>query len=297
MIKPNFLIIGAAKSGTTSLYYYLKQHPQIYMSSPKEPHFFAFKDVKLDFQGPAQGINQSSITDYQSYCELFKDVKDEVAVGEASTIYLYSPIAAAQIKQHIPKVKLIAILRDPVERAYSSFSHLTRDGYETYDFIKALKAEKKRIANNWPHLWHYQQSGFYYNQVKRYFDTFDRQQIKVYLYEDINNNPLELVQNTYRFLDVEPQYVPSLTKQNVSQKPKSQLIVRLFRHDNQLKSLLKPLFPKEVRDVIRKRAIKINSVTKPSLTPEMRQSLIDIYREDVLRLQDLIQRDLSTWLV
>jgi hypothetical protein len=296
MSLPNFLIIGAAKAGTTSLYYYLKQHPQIYMSPIKEPRFFAFKDKKPNFQGPACGINQTSITNYQDYYALFKDVQNEVAIGEASTIYLYSTIAAKQIKQDIPGIKLIIVLRDPIERAYSSFSHLTRDGYETLSFINALKEEEKRIANNWSHLWHYKNGGFYYAQVKQYLEIFAPEQIKIYLYEDLKYNPQLLIQDVYQFLGVDPNFLPDLAKQNISGKPKSRLLVHLFKRDNYLKSFFKPFLTKQIRDLVRNKIIQINMKEKPDLPSKIRQDLINVYRKDMLNLQDLIQRDLSAWL-
>ena len=184
IIMPNFLIIGAAKSGTSAIYHYLKQHPQIYMSPIKEPYFFAFEGEKLNFQGPGLTINESSIKEIESYRNLFQGVSDEVAIGEASTLYLYIPKAPTLIKQYVPNIKLIAILRNPVDRAYSSFMHLIRDQQEPItDFAQALKAEESRIQNNWGFLWRYQDIGFYSVQLKRYFEKFDRSQIKVYLYD------------------------------------------------------------------------------------------------------------------
>ena len=131
MVLPNFLIIGAAKSGTTSLYSYLNQHPQVYFSPFKEPRFFALEGKEVNYQGPSQVVNQKAINTIDEYEKLFAGVTDEVAIGEASTLYLYSPEAPAKIKQYIPQVKLIAILRNPIDRAYSGYCHLVRDGYES----------------------------------------------------------------------------------------------------------------------------------------------------------------------
>ncbi|WP_446384391.1 sulfotransferase family protein [Coleofasciculus sp. E2-BRE-01] len=296
MRLPNFLVIGAAKAGTTSLYYYLKQHPQIFMTTRKEPRFFALKDIQLDFRGPAQGINKTSVTNYNEYCNLFNEVTNEIAIGEASTIYLYDPRAPKLIKHYIPDVKLIAILRDPIERAYSSFSHLTRDGYETLTFLQALREEKARILDNWPHLWHYRESGFYYEQLKRYFEIFSKQQLKIYLYEDLKSNSIAVVQDIFIFLGVDDSFIPDLTKQNESGKPKSRLLIYLFKRNNFLKSLLKPFFFQAWRNYIRSKALKLNLEPMPHLPLEVRQELVEIYRKDILKVQDLIQRDLSKWI-
>ncbi len=294
---PNFIVIGAGKAGTSSIFYYLEQHPQIYMSSFKEPKFFALEGEPLNFQGPDKDIvNNTSVNNLEAYQNLFQGISEEIAIGEASPIYLYSPKAPARIKQYLPEVKLVAILRNPVERAFSSFTHLLREGYETLSFEEALQEEENRIQKKWAPLWHYKQKGYYYEQLKRYYDIFDRQQIKVYLYEDLRNNSIELIQNIYSFVGVDDTFVPDLSKKNVSGTPKSRLVHDLFTKDNPLKSLLKPLFPKQLRRNIADTAISQNLGSKPRLAPETRDRLRQLYREDILQLQDLIERDLSAWL-
>ena len=175
MTMPNFFIVGAQKAGTTSLYYYLKQHPQIYMSPRKEPHFF--EGMHWDFYRP--GRMALPVTDLADYQALFEGVTDEKAIGEASASYLYSPKAPTLIKRSIPYARLIAILRNPADRAYSNFLHCVRAGRESIvDFAEALRVEEGRIKGNWGPLWHYKQKGFYYAQVKRYLDTFGRDPVQ-----------------------------------------------------------------------------------------------------------------------
>nr|MDJ0649638.1 sulfotransferase [Xenococcaceae cyanobacterium MO_188.B19] len=190
MIMPNFLIIGAAKAGTTSLYNYLKEHPQIYMSPVKEPRFFYLMNEKLDFRGPGdENILNSSTSDLEDYSTLFQGVSNEIAIGEASSMYLYHPKTPKRIKSYVPDVKMITILRDPVERAYSHFLMNVKNGLEPLtDFVQVLQEEEIRIRSNWGSNWHHKARGFYYSQVKRYFDIFDRSQIKIYLYEDLKTN-------------------------------------------------------------------------------------------------------------
>ena len=209
---PNFLIIGAAKAGTTSLYDYLNQHPQIYMSPIKEPRFFALEGEKLDFRGPAQGINQTSVTTWEQYCQLFQEATTEKAIGEASTIYLSNPKAPHRIKHYLPEVKLIAILRDPAERAFSSYVHLVRDGYENLSFTEAVEAEPTRIKENWQPLWYYKERGFYYEQLQKYFAIFKPEQIKIYLYEDLAVDSTAVIQDLSRFLGVDDSFTPDLTR-------------------------------------------------------------------------------------
>src|SRR3954452_18181658 len=133
MTMPNFLILGAAKAGTTALYHYLKQHPEVCMSEIKETNFFALMGKPLDFRGPGddEHINRFSVTTWGDYQSRFPDRTDARAVGEASPLYLYSPDAPGRIARWMPKAKLVVILRDPVARAYSAFLHLVRGGRGT----------------------------------------------------------------------------------------------------------------------------------------------------------------------
>lgn len=261
---PNFLIIGAAKSGTTSLYEYLKQHPQIWMSSVKETNFFALEGELLKFcgSGDQNYINKFSITKIEDYLKLFQGVENKIAIGEASPLYLYHPMASRRIQHYIPDAKLIVILRNPVDRAYSSFLHLVRDGREPLrNFAQALQEEEVRICNNWEHIWHYQQMGFYYIQLNRYFNTFSRQQIRVYLFEDFITNPVYMLKDIFQFLGVDDSFIPNLSiKHNVSINSKDQ------KH------------------------------TKLMLKIPVRRRLVEVYKEDVFKLQELIQQELSKWL-
>lgn len=295
-MMPNFLIIGAAKAGTTSLYYYLSQHPQIYMSPSKEPRFFALEGETLAFRNPDKGINETSITQLENYLKLFEGVKDEVAIGEASPLYLYSEKAVERIKYYIPHVKLIAILRNPVDRAFSCYTHLIREGIEPFSFEGGLKEEESRIRDNWAHLWHYRQAGYYYPQLKRYFKNFGREQIKIYLYEDLNKNSTEIAQDAYRFLGVDDSFAPDLTRMNVSGVPKIRLLQTLLGTQNPVRSALKRILPKSLRKNVAKEMRQWNLENKLQLDSAVRMQLIEDYRKDILKLEGLIERDLHNWL-
>ncbi len=262
MVMPNFLVIGAAKAGTTSLYHYLNQHPQIYMTPIKETNFFALEGLPVDFCGPGDQdyIKRFAITDKQSYQEQFQGITSEHAMGEASPLYLYSIVAPSRIRHYIPDVKLIAILRHPVDRAYSSFLHLLRDGREFItDFARSLEEEELRTCSNWEHIWHYRQMGFYYRQLKRYYDLFNRCQIRVYLYDEFNQSPGRILLDIFQFLNVDETFMPDTS----------------IRHNE----------------------TSITQDKRPPLLPEVRREMIKAYQEDILQLQNLIQIDLSKWLV
>ncbi|EPZ44556.1 hypothetical protein N007_10785 [Alicyclobacillus acidoterrestris ATCC 49025] len=155
-LLPNFLVIGAAKAGTTALYRYLSQHPEVFMPSIKEPNYFALANREVRFQGPGDDrTNRSSITRFADYQALFDEADGYQAVGEASPMYLYTADAANRIHDLIPNVKLIVILRDPVERAHSAYLHLRRDEREPLaNFADAIAAEEERIAKHWAPMWH-----------------------------------------------------------------------------------------------------------------------------------------------
>jgi hypothetical protein len=297
MALPNFLIIGAAKSGTTSIASYLGQHPQVYMSPLKEPHFFAFEGQSLDFIGPGDcEVYRTTVTDIESYQRLFQNVEGEIAIGEASTTYLAFPGTAERIKRYIPEVKLIAILRHPVDRAYSSFLHLSRDGREkNADFIQAFKESETLSLENREHLWLYKQMGFYYSQLQRYYNLFDRHQIKVYLYEDLKNNPLGLISDIYHFIGVDNTFVPNISiRENVSGIPRNRMLHNLLHTNNPIRKILGNYYRKLPLSF--RESIRSYNLSKPVLPMEIRNELIDIYREDILKLQVLIQRELSIWL-
>ncbi|MBE9192590.1 sulfotransferase [Gloeocapsopsis crepidinum LEGE 06123] len=295
MTMPNFLVVGAAKAGTTALYYYLKQHPQIYMSPEKEPKFFALEGDKLDFRGPGdrENICKSAITDIETYRQLFQGVTNEIAIGEASPLYLYSPKAAERIKKYIPDAKLIAILRNPIERAYSGYIMHVREGRETAkDFAEALQEEETRIHSNWG--WgHYVNVGFYHTQLKRYLELFDQEQIRVYLYEDLKTDPIKLVQDIFRFLGVDDTFLPDTSlKYNVAGVPKNDAIKTLIKNFNSIKPAMNLLVPDKLRHYVRSKIYE----KPPTLSKEIHQNLIEVYRKDILSLQDFLQRDLSKWL-
>jgi hypothetical protein len=298
---PNFLIIGAAKSGTTSLYRYLRQHPDVYMPAVKEPRFFAYAEDPPPMNGPGdERTNEAAGAVYtrDAYRQLFAEATTETAVGEASPNYLYSATAPRLIHEHLPEARLIAILRHPVERAYSHFLHLVRSGREPLrDFGAALDAEPERIAAGWEWSWHYRHMGYYGEQLARYLEHVDREQLTVYLFEDFTADPVALAQDIFRVLGVDDAFVPDTSmRYEASGVPKSDRFQRfLLNPDHWIRRISRFLIPEPVRERLLIRMKNVN-LEKPPLEPDVRERLTAAYRDDVLRLQDLIDRDLSAWL-
>jgi hypothetical protein len=297
MTMPNFLVIGAMKAGTTALYSYLEQHPDVYMSPVKEPNFFCFEGERPGFRAPQdqEGINRTSVTDIDDYRALFRGTRGEAAIGEASHWYLYHPKAPGRIRHHIPEVRLIAVLRNPVERAYSQFLHFVRDGQEPLtDFAQALRAEDRRIRDHWA-FGRYASRGFYYSQLKRYYDLFDRDQIKVYLYEDLRADAPALLRDSFRFVGVDPTFVPELSVEpNVSGIPRNRALHAMLTRSGRTKAVLKQHLPAGMLRLAN--GLKNRNLAKPELSPELRLEMTEMYREDILKLEGLIDRDLSNWL-
>ena len=279
MNLPNFLIIGAPKSGTSSLYHYLGQHPEIYMSPVKEPHFFALDRAPTDYQGIGDRERMSTaVSDWAGYQELFAGATTEKAIGEASTTYLGSPGAPEKIKAALPDVKLIAIIRNPADAAYASFLHLLRDGDEYItDFGEALAQEEKRITQGWESLWHYRKRNYYYSQFKRYFELFAPEQIKIYLYEDFKVRNQAIVTELCNFLEVDPGFIPDFSAQhNVSAMPQNLALNRLMSKPNPWKStfnfFVPPAIRKQLKDKLR--TWNFNDFQKPEYNPAIRQELL-----------------------
>ena len=298
---PNFLIVGAAKAGTTSLYYYLREHPEIYMSPIKEPKFITSNFLKFPFKGIGDDlVEKNIIKNFESYQKLFLGVKNEKAIGEASAdnLYYYKK-SINYIKKILGEVKIIIILRNPIDRAFSAYSHLMRDNREFLTFEDALKQEENRKKKNWEFIWYYKDVGFYYNQVKAYLENFS--EVKVYLYDDLKKDPLSLVQDIYRFLEVDDSFIPKSIGErfNVSGVPKNKFLHEFLTKPNPVKSAIKPLvkliLPKETRQRLLNKLLQKN-LKKPEMKPETREYLKGLYREDILKLQDLIKKDLSHWL-
>lgn len=292
MILPNFFIIGAPKAGTTTLYNYLKQHPQVYMCSIKEPHFFSYGCDKK----PTTKL--SFVSNWEDYQTLFQKVSKQTAIGEASTSYFYHPRAAERIHHYLPNAQLIAILRNPAESTYSKFLmdyrwqfdiHSQRDPLE--DFIQAIEQS--------PTI---KESGLYYKKLQGYLSLFKKNKLKVCLFEDLKKAPNVLLQDIFKFLEIDENFCvnKSISVYNTGGIPKNRIVYNfLNKLRKTFNTTLSPFVPENFQKPIYNFYFSLRNLnlTKPPLLPlERRQQLIKIYREDILQLQDFLQRDLSSWL-
>jgi hypothetical protein len=293
-IWPNFFIVGAQKAATTSLYFYLKEIPGVYMSPLKEPFYFS----------PHAVPNSASdiIRDKKEYLRLFEKAKGYKAIGEATPIYLWDPDTPKLIHQAVAHARIIMILRDPIERAYSNYlmwSKYTGIKSSFYDeLMRDYKSQEKLYGKSQLYV----EFGMYYEQVKRYFDTFGREQVKVIIFEEFVQHPAQTVNEVLAFLgvnysvtEVKEQYNPY----SVPRSPLSNLIFALFRwlraRDIKFYKML-VLLPDSVVESLPEK-ILFKRTHKPKIEPKASKFLQEIYREDILKLESLLGRSLPWYSV
>lgn len=285
MQLPNFIIGGALKAGTTSLNYYLKQHPQVFMSEFKEPRYFAYEADNPD-HADGRGL-RFPVKTLAEYAALFEAANGHKAIGEASPHYLISPVAPRRIKQTIPQVRLIFSLRDPIKRAYSIYWHNVRLGIEDRPVEEALGEKEYAVTH-----------GLYYAWLSDWYECFDAAQIKVILFDDLQRDTQNVFAEICRFLEIDDTFVPDLTVRNRGGAMKNQGLGRLFERlkTHPLRRLVDPLVPRRARGMMIE-ARNRNFEEPPPLSPEIQQRLARFYHDDLSRLESFLQRDLSAWRV
>lgn len=297
---PNFFIVGAARSGTTSLDRYLSQHPEIYMTPRKETHFFVNGLLPPYFTGPGdEGLNRRVIRDEDQYARLFASVKGAKAVGESSAFYLCFPGTAERIAQAVPDAKIIIILREPADRVYSAYTFLVRDGRETLGFAEGLSREEERKQKGFEPMWWYKELSLYYSQVRYYLEVFGAQRVKVLLYEELYANAGQSLRDVFAFLGVkEDVVVDTSVRYNVAGVPKSQRLYRLLNHfintPTPLEKGMKSLAPQYWRVAWASRVIGMFTRPVP-VDPQIHAWLKACFAEDVEKLEGLLHRDLLCW--
>jgi hypothetical protein len=297
---PNFLIAGAAKCGTTSLYYYLRQHPDVYMSEVKEPNFLyrGIGETKPDASF-AHG-ERSSTHSFDAYCRLFDKGAGHKVVGEASTTTaFYYDRAIMAIRRYLGDPRILIILRDPVERAYSNYNYLLRDMRETLTFEDALRAEEMRTKRGYGLMWRYRAVGLYARQVQAFQENFSR--VKVVLYDDLKRSPAMLVKEVYRFLEVESGFSPDVSRAyNITSVPIHAGFNALFVKPVRLHRIMRNIGSRllgENRWIQLREQVRRWNLERPEPMPiDTERELRQFFKADILKLQDRIQRDLSLWL-
>ena len=218
MRLPDFLLVGAPKCGTSALHSALARHPGLYLSPVKEPQFFLFDGPPpTSGGGPGDAATWAqTVWRPDDYAALFEPAPADALCGESTTFYLYDRGAHRRIAQLLPEVRLVAVLRDPVERAHSNWAHLRGAGLEPEaDFLAALDDEKRRVDAGWAHFWHYAALGRYGEQLADLHAHVDRDRVLLVRYRELRDTPGETVDRICRFLGVRPGLVSDVPRQHV----------------------------------------------------------------------------------
>lgn len=279
---PNFFIVGAPKAGTTSLHSYLNEIPEVFMSQIKEPNYFSPIVSKQN--------NLTRINNEKKYQDLFKNVKNQICIGEASPSYLRDPQTPQLIHEKIPNAKIIIMLRDPVERSFSHNLHRVRRGINN-SFNLSLKKyiETKDIQSEFFRLMVY--PSLYYKQVKIYQETFGLENVKIIIFEEFIQNTTQSVKEVLEFLGVKSEVPTNINKTyNPYLEPKNKFAFPIIE-STPIKKILTTLLPQRIRGSVREKFFT-KTGTKPKLDKETREKLIELYNPEVQKLKTLLGRDL-----
>lgn len=298
MTLPNFLVVGAGRSGTTSLHRYLAQHPDVFLCAEKSPNFFVASEPLPAWEGPAaRRMAAQWVRDPAEYEALFDGARGQTAVGEVSPVYLQARSAPAAIRRHCPGARIVAILRHPVERAYAHFLGRRRDGIEARtDFRQVVADELSRPLPDAVAFGSYLGCGRYHHFLAPYFELFPRERIRVYLFEDIVADVRGLMRDLFGFLGVDASFAPLTTTRYASTGEIDNPVLRFaWTRSVAFRTTVRPHVPAFIRDAVG--GVFIRHLAKERLEPGLRADLVDVFRDDVERLQDLLGRDLRQWLV
>jgi hypothetical protein len=293
--KPNFFIVGAPKAGTTALYSYLRQHPEIFMCLPKEPQFFA-----ADTCGDQRNV--ATLSEYLGY---FKEARAR-AIGEASTCYLSSPGATRDIREFCPKARIIIMLRNPIDVMYAEHSERLVGGAEhIVNFAAALDSDEPRRFRSGRFKGQrvvrpgYRELVLFSQQVQRFFDAFGRPNVHVIVYDEFAKNAGLAYKDVLAFLGVSPNHECAFNVVNSNRRIRSTIVQDLVRHPPEtVRKLARAFVPRSTRQrlatTLNRRNVQF--VARPVMDQQLRKRLELEYVQEVQQLSRLVDRDLSKWI-
>jgi hypothetical protein len=293
--RPTFLVVGAAKSGTTTLHYFMEQHPEVCVPTRKETYVFNRRSMEGTWP-PVDPMDEAA------YLAQFSENTTERtrAWGEVTTSNLfYHEEAVPEIKRIVGDPKIIILIRNPIDRAYSNWTYASASYGEPHTFEEAIRDEARRVEMKVQFMGLYVRVGFYFEAVKHFLSSFSNH--KVYILEDLKQRGPEMVSEIFEFIGVDSSFAPDLeTTYNPSGIPRSRLLQKFVFRDDGVKGA--PV-QRAMRMVMgRDRAdrlfhtLRVKNLKRVPMNPETRRELAEVYRDDVLKLQDLLGRDLSHWL-
>ena len=299
---PDFLLVGAAKSATSSLHNYLDQHPQIRMPSLKESWFFSFYNNPPDYDSP--GKLSDLVTDLPTYLSLYDGAQANQLLGDACPSYLYTyedtirHIRQLYSAEALQKLKIIISLREPVSRAYSQFYTFKRKVQEPLTFDEATQAQtiSQRLQDNWNIFYDYTGFGLYSKQVEAFQQAFGKDRVLVVLFDDMQQDMPGVCRTIYRFLGVDENFRldDQVRHNSVTGEPTLKWLVAGLFSQNRVKRMLAACIPKKLRMVILYILVKPLLKREP-LDASTKQRLAAFFADDITRLEKIIERDLGAW--
>jgi hypothetical protein len=298
---PDFLIIGVPKAGTTALHAALARHPELYMSAIKEPKFFLTDGPPPDKGGPGDALTyREHVWRRADYEALFDEAPAGTLRGESTPLYLHDPMAVDRIRKLIPDAKLVVVLRDPVERAHSNWTHLWSAGLEPIgDFLRACEEEDRRVAAEWASFWHYTRLGMYGAQLEYLFEVFPREQVLVFRYRDLVDDPPGILDQLCAFLGVETGILTEIPRQNVTAHPEPTLAHRALSLAARAGDAVGRMVPGAAAAAMTRRLesyLQRGRRERQPLPEEQRLALVPKFTGDVRRLGEILGEDFGDWL-
>jgi len=298
---PDFFIAGAPKAGTTALHAALARHPDLYLSPVKEPKFFL-----TDGPPPAQGgpgdakTYREHVWRRPEYEALFAPAPAGTIRGESTPFYLYNRAAQERIHKLVPQARMIIVLRDPIERAHSNWTHLWSSGLDPIDdFVRACDAEDRRVAAGWADFWHYKRIGLYGEQLEHLYTVFPAEQVLLLRYRDLVDNPSGTLDRICAFLGVRQGLIAEVPRQNVTAHPsqtrRHQYLSKVLRSGSAITTRLPGHPAKALLDRLES-SLQRGAAPRRPLTWHERQALIPFFEADVRLLDSLTGQDFSGWL-
>jgi hypothetical protein len=288
---PNFLVIGAPKCGTTSLYEYLRQHPQVFLPARKELHYFAYPALARHAEGPGDRETLAGLCrDHDAYASHYQQAARAVAVGEVSPSYLYfAREAIPRIRHTLGRVRIVVMLRNPIMKCHSQYMHLVREGRETLQFAQALDAEVWRREAGWGDLWRYCESTLYADRIRAYRRAFGADRVMVLWFEEFVRQPPEVLARLYAFLGVDSSFrVDTGGVFNRTGRPRSAALARLLSGETSLKRAARMLLPQGLRHRLRSGLTSINTGVKDPIDGPVYDRLRETFAGDVRKLGDVL---------
>jgi Sulfotransferase domain len=299
---PDFFLVGAPKAGTSALHSALALHPHLFLSRVKEPKYYMCGDSPPPaYKGPGDAhSNQEWIWQRERYLDLFAEAPEGILRGESTPFYLYNRDARRRIAADNPEAKLIAVLRDPVDRAYSNWMHLWMDGLEPRaDIVEAVGHEQKRIDAGWAPFWHYSSLGMYGRQLKDLFDHFPREQVLLLRYKDLVESPDQVLNWVFEFLGVEGQEIEQLPSDNsrvfVREGVRTKTVGPVIRAGAAVAQFLPPKVWRTLSRPLISQLHKGGDPSRPRLTPEQRELLLAPHLEDIELLENITGESFEQW--